>query len=225
MLILTTPSFVDDKFQINTDYIEYIKRAGTPLVIPEFDSRLLVRLTSNRNDVMILLTGGADINPLLFGDTNYASMGVNSNRDTLELHLLEYAYLNNLPVFGICRGMQMMFYFLRNRISGVNKQFFYKQHIDDHNQGEFNIKGEFAFHRAGFKNHTRLVNSFHHQGVVTTRNNNYYEPINGFTPLAYCFDGKDTVLESFSYKNWFAVQWHPERIKNDELLTEFVGDL
>ena len=58
----------------------------------------------------IILTGGEDINPLLYNDTvNIKVCGeIDYRRDTLEKKLFDYAFKNKIPLMGICRGMQMI---------------------------------------------------------------------------------------------------------------------
>ena len=58
----------------------------------------------------IILTGGEDINPLLYNDTlNLKVCGeIDYTRDTLEKNLFDYAFKNKTPLVGICRGMQMI---------------------------------------------------------------------------------------------------------------------
>ena len=58
----------------------------------------------------IILTGGEDINPLEYNDTiNIKVCGpINYFRDTLERKLFNYAFQNNIPLVGVCRGMQMI---------------------------------------------------------------------------------------------------------------------
>ena len=58
----------------------------------------------------IILTGGEDINPLMYQDTNNLKVcgPINFSRDTLEKKLFDFAFDNKIPFMGICRGMQMM---------------------------------------------------------------------------------------------------------------------
>ena len=58
----------------------------------------------------IILTGGEDIYPLMYNDTNNIKLcgEFDFRRDTLEKKLFDYAFNNKLPLIGVCRGMQMM---------------------------------------------------------------------------------------------------------------------
>ena len=57
----------------------------------------------------ILLSGGGDIDPLVFGDEPHPKIGnVDIVRDRMELSLLEKALNQDIPILGICRGIQML---------------------------------------------------------------------------------------------------------------------
>ena len=57
----------------------------------------------------LLLAGGNDVNPARYGETPHPrTMGVRDNRDGWEIALLRAAYARDLPVLGVCRGMQLM---------------------------------------------------------------------------------------------------------------------
>ena len=55
----------------------------------------------------LLLTGGSDINPARYGQTNAGSDEVDDARDELEMRLLREALAADLPVLAICRGLQL----------------------------------------------------------------------------------------------------------------------
>jgi putative glutamine amidotransferase len=78
---------------------------GLPVVLPPFEgsARLL--------DVVdgLVFTGGSDLEPALYGQEPHPeTAGVVPHRDRAELHLLEAALGRDLPVLGICRGMQLL---------------------------------------------------------------------------------------------------------------------
>ena len=58
----------------------------------------------------IILTGGEDINPLLYNDSNNLALcePINQRRDSLEQKLFDFAFRHQIPLIGVCRGMQMM---------------------------------------------------------------------------------------------------------------------
>ena len=56
----------------------------------------------------LLLSGGPDIDPVYYGETGHETTDINADRDALELPLFKRAIEKDLPVFGICRGIQVM---------------------------------------------------------------------------------------------------------------------
>jgi putative glutamine amidotransferase len=117
----------------------------------------------------LLLSGGADIDPAVYGRPNAGSVSIQPGRDALERRAFEHARHRGVPVLGICRGLQAI-----NAFSGG----WLVQHVDGHAGAEF---GRGPAHRhpvtvlAGSRLSqilgtdgvatTFVVNSYHHQGV------------------------------------------------------------
>lgn len=124
----------------------------------------------------ILLSGGNDI-------------GQASERDKIEILLLNYAKTNKLPVLGICRGMQMINHYFGGGLVNV------KGHVASRHQ----LEGEWAKIR-GYGH----VNSYHNQAIV---------PKVLAKPLVALSTTADDVIEVLKHSTlpWFGVMWHPER--------------
>ncbi len=157
----------------------------------------------------LLLTGGSDINPKQYGESNKGSDEVDDARDEREDRLLREALAADLPVFAICRGLQMF-----NVVCGGTLI----QHLPSSNvhrqrppRGAEAGKHP-AAHEIGVRPDTRLsdtigsgrhgVNSRHHQAVDRLGE--------GLIVSAIADDG---VIEAVEYSNArfaVAVQWHPE---------------
>jgi putative glutamine amidotransferase len=87
------------------DYVESVKRAGgEPLVLnPDDDAaRALDRIDA------LLLTGGLDVDPALYGEAPHPTTEVDPARDHFEIPLSRAAVACDLPVFAICRGVQVL---------------------------------------------------------------------------------------------------------------------
>lgn len=163
-----------------------------------------------------LLTGGEDIYPGRYGkemDTARCDKPFDLHRDSLEWKMLDAAKKQNKPVFGICRGFQML-----NVYSGGTL------YIDIPT-----ALGKAVTHRDGgptnhlveVKRNTTLstlsqtkggeIKSNHHQGVDKLGKN--------LTPMATSADGLIEAMEVSDKKRFaMAVQWHPERMpENDPL--------
>ena len=113
----------------------------------------------------LLLTGGGDIDPARYGQENAGSRGMELGRDDLEASAWEAAAERDVPVLGICRGLQAI-----NVFSGGSLL----QHVDGH-EGPSWGTGDAATHAIDVVPGTRLgelvgsapleVNAYHHQGV------------------------------------------------------------
>ena len=104
---------------IANDYSEAIIRSGgIPIVIPISEDETYIKDIAEKIDGL-LLSGGADMDPLLSGQRADAKTGrVSPQRDNQELLLLDYIYKNTKkPILGICRGLQLInVYFKGNLI-------------------------------------------------------------------------------------------------------------
>jgi putative glutamine amidotransferase len=156
----------------------------------------------------LVLSGGSDINPALYGQKNSGSDEVNDARDELEIRLLREALAADIPVLAICRGLQLF-----NVVCGGTLI----QHLsstDVHRQRPQNAEpGKHPpAHRVWVAPKTRLaeiigpgghdVNSRHHQAAETKGQ--------GLNVSAISEDGVIEALEKPDAAFAIAVQWHPE---------------
>lgn len=91
---------------LNTAYLKAIESAGGKLkmieTLDEIDNEI------NKADG-ILLPGGNDVNPLLYGEERKShTQPPHNERDRFEMYLLEKAYEKRIPILGICRGLQVI---------------------------------------------------------------------------------------------------------------------
>jgi putative glutamine amidotransferase len=94
---------------IGADYINAIEHAGgTPILLP------LVQNDSCIADFLgmidgLLLSGGVDVDPFLYGEESRPAMGrIDVAKDRVEMSLISRALEVDLPILGICRGIQML---------------------------------------------------------------------------------------------------------------------
>ena len=138
----------------------------------------------------LLLSGGGDILSSFYNH-KIDCKNVNVLRDVNEFKILDYFYTNNLPILGICRGMQMINVYLGGRLKNVaNHQ---------------SKTGDDVYHEVKSSckifNDLSLVNSNHRQCVDT------------ISPFAQeVLTSNDGTIEGFAFKNVLAVQFHPERM-------------
>src|SRR5690554_5148223 len=99
-------------FQLKPGYVEGIYRCGgQPFLIPPWYGVAASNDTSHIIKQLdgLLLSGGQDVHPRFFNEAPHAAIGrVNPYRDEMELALCRQAVQAGIPVFGICRGMQLL---------------------------------------------------------------------------------------------------------------------
>jgi putative glutamine amidotransferase len=163
----------------------------------------------------ILFTGGEDVDPSFYDETKkYPSVVTDRARDEFELALLRAAREQQLPVLGICRGMQMINVGFGGSLYQDLKRDPYSEtglrmeHRQAGNRGEsthaVTLTDPESFLGAAFRGSCR-VNSLHHQAVRRVGR--------GLKVTAYSEDGLPEALEDASdYPFLVAVQWHPEEM-------------
>lgn len=165
----------------------------------------------------ILLTGGEDVHPRFFDRPDlykycYAD-DVNETRDEVELKILEYTEANNIPVLGICRGLQIANVFFGGTLIADIPTWGKYNHskLPDDSDRHHEIQVDPASWLFGLVEETSgTVNSNHHQSADLIGK--------GLVVSALSPDG---VIEAIERKNPAAgpflclVQWHPERM-NDQ---------
>jgi len=141
----------------------------------------------------VLLTGGPDINPFFYGETNTDARFVDKNRDILDWTLCRRALSEKLPLLGICRGMQM----INIACGGSLHQDIYRAKVTKKHPSYHKIHSCYPL-----CDHipTGKVNSRHHQAVKAVAP--------GLDVIAT--STKDNIIEAIYAPGILGVQWHPE---------------
>lgn len=189
-------------YSLSRRYVEMVERVGAePLaVLPGSGDRLLAVLD------LLILTGGGDPDPVLFGRPGTQVGPVELSRPRWEMGLHRRARAAGVPVLGICMGMQLM---------AIAEGSGLIQHIPDEVEGALDhagtrssprrhglkVVGEGGLSRAiaGLES----VESYHHQAIDSV-------PA-GYGESARAPDGVIEAIESLSGSPAWGVQWHPER--------------
>ena len=188
-------------------YRSVLEVGGTPLIIPPCDDTDMMVSLLDRVDALIL-SGGGDINPLYLSEEPLRELGgINPARDWHELMLVRLTANRQIPILGICRGIQVM----TAALGGKLYQDIYREasatlkhsqdterHVCSHT---VRIASGSLLHRI-LGTEMLPVNSFHHQAVK--------EAAPGFAATAYSADGIIEAMESTQHKSILGVQWHPE---------------
>lgn len=212
--------------------VQVAKAGGTPIIIPPLNDEAAILGTLEGIDALIL-TGGADINPLWMGEEPSPHLhSVNATRDLPELLITRLAYNRQIPILGICRGMQTLAVALGGKVAQdiahtpsdqsaialdgrpVTARIKHEQDADfgepthtvsiveDSFLAEVYGQDGEKAAQEGRGATVIAVNSFHHQAVV--------DPGKRFRATAMAPDGVIEAMESSEYKAIMGVQWHPE---------------
>ena len=202
-------------------YYKSVERAGgVPVIIPPLSDTDVIINTLEQLDGLVL-SGGADYDPHYAGEEPWPTLGtINAERDLPELFITQLAYNRQLPILGICRGIQTLAMVLGGHV---------RQDISDiqqHNHSQEEDRN-IATHTVSIEKDSLLfriyeqeqqcstfnvqrsmlsVNSFHHQAVDETGPR--------FRVIARSDDGIIEAMESTEYKSILGVQWHPECLES-----------
>lgn len=149
----------------------------------------------------LILPGGADIDPALFGEENWGSGKIERERDVKQLEILDTFVKAEKPVLGVCKGHQLLNVYFGGKICQNIPEFQRHQWIHaDQAHGSHCAPGCFLESLYG---PTFPINSAHHQAVL--------DPVAGFRAVQWADDG---VLEAMVHETMplFGLQWHPERM-------------
>lgn len=162
----------------------------------------------------LLLAGGNDMAPELFGDLPIAQLGeVNPLRDDFEMRIIPKAFALKMPILGICRGIQSLNVAMGGTLwQDLPSQYRTKEQNPPiaHSQSR---PGIYTSHSVKVEKDSLLyrisaaqdirVNSFHHQAVRSIAP--------GFHAVAHAPDGVIEAIEHPDHPFCLGVQWHPER--------------
>ncbi len=190
----------------NLNAIAY--NGGIPIMLPITDNEEIIDRYVEMVDG-IFFTGGNDINPLIFGEEPIRELGeIEFDRDEFEIKLYKKAAAANMPILGICRGMQL----INVAAGGTLYQDIYTQRSGTNNHSPSLNFGGYEHHSISIRDNTKLfeilntneikTNSYHHQAVK--------DIAEGFVATAFAKDGIVEGIESTNFNFVVGVQWHPE---------------
>jgi putative glutamine amidotransferase len=200
------------RYGINQSYVRALVNAGcAPVLIPLLEDQSRLRAIYERLDG-IVFPGGADVAPGEYGEQPIEDLNViEPARDRTELTLARWAFADDLPILGICRGQQL----LNVALGGSLWQDLRHQGVTsiDHSDADGRARGA-MIHRVRLDPDSRLaqlidetdiqVNSLHHQAIKSLA-----------PPLRVTAKSDDDVIEAVESPErrfLIAVQWHPEEV-------------
>lgn len=196
-----------DRSYVNEDYVNaVVKAGGIPIVLPIVDDLNLVHQQIESCDC-IIISGGQDIHPKFYSENQHRELGfVNSRIDLYQIELARLAIEKDMPLLGICRGMQVV-----NVVSGGS---LYQdlselsgevlKHVQSGRRYEVahKIQLESDSILNGIFGESVMVNSYHHQSLKAVGD--------GLRVTARAEDGIIEAVEMIDKKFVVGVQWHPE---------------
>ncbi|MBU8899755.1 gamma-glutamyl-gamma-aminobutyrate hydrolase family protein [Corallococcus sp. H22C18031201] len=210
-----TPDFVQPadsafpRYELKVPYADAVLRAGgLPFVLPYSDDASCVEAYLDRVSGLLVTGGAFDIPPEAYGEKVRDGMGqVKEGRTAFETQLMRGALKRNMPVLGVCGGMQLLnvvlggtlFQDIGREVPGAREH----EQKHDRTQPQHPVEVRSGTLLAEAVGHGQLmVNSTHHQAVA--------RPGTDVTVSAVAPDGVVEAIESTATGFALGVQWHPE---------------
>lgn len=190
-------------------YRAVLVAGGVPMIIPPYEERDALVSVLDSIDALVL-SGGADMNPLFVGEDPVPGLhGINAKRDLAELLLISMAVDRQIPILGICRGIQMLTVAMGGTLWQDLDSQYHDAPIIKHSQDQarnhcsHTVMVDEGSLLADIMGEGKLyVNSFHHQAVRDAGDR--------LRVVARASDGVIEAVESTEHKSILGVQWHPE---------------
>jgi len=245
MKIAIPVSTSDKQYYINCAYTKYVALAGfAPIMVGlENDPMDIAELCDG-----LLLPGGGDLDPIFYNEDNICSYSVDPIKDDFERSLYHAFLEKEKKVFGICRGMQLIFLEYMRLHPEHSMYLDYYQHQSDHSLANelktarwvrthsVRCKDIDLYGEGNKKVDNLYVNSMHHQVAtalpgpknITSYNHGLLKVIahtrHGMGPKK-----KDPgfIIEALDIKlggGVRGVQWHPEEMRDVKLIQHFFSD-
>lgn len=243
MKIAILASISKTQYFINQAYADYVQEAGmTPVVItPNMPVEMALSLCDG-----LILPGGIDIDPIYYGKDNDSSIGADPMKDAFERAMFHAFRESMKPIFGICRGFQLIVLEYLQAFPEMDEFMEFWQSIYHHQQTNdqqlgrnvyshyVNFVRNHLFGEGGMKIETMPVNSMHHQCLYADLEKEGITAVENFRLAAWTRRGLKVekkittypvICEAFRIVDWggpiLAVQWHPEELRDVSLLRSF----
>lgn len=199
-------------------YVESLRRAGAiPVLIPPQPENIETLLEGLDG---VVLAGGNDCDPALYGETLHPSCEtMDRRRQENDLAIARAARAKGIPTLGICLGVQVMsvaaggslYQDIQSQIEGS------MNHASEpENRSRHDVRIEPRTRLASILGDTQLnVTSSHHQSVKN--------PGSGLRITAKAPDGIIEGLEDPDHRFYVGVQWHPEDMRGEKSAAKLFG--
>lgn len=208
---------------VENDTVNYLAERGVfPILIPNLPSDKLEPILAELDG--LVCQGGSDVCPKTYGEEliEDGRWPGDPTRDEYELRVIDYFFKNKKPIFGICRGHQILNVYFKGTLyqdlkTQTGTEIIHRDaDLYDEIYHTIDLVENEVINKiyGGKKNIS--VNSVHHQGIKKLGEN--------LIPIAYC--PEDNLIEAFRFNNMnehfvLAVQWHPEfsHVLKDKVVT------
>jgi len=209
MQIGITDTLKEDKYE---QYVGWIRSIDGSVDIQKLSHEIDSAREIEKLDGL-LLSGGGDVHPRYYGKENQfcKTKGVNEQRDEFEFAVIKRALDADIPILGVCRGMQIMNVYLGGSLTvDLSSEGFHDHTSPADDQG--------MIHGISVMPHSMLyaltgtteveVNTFHHQAVEKLGNGLMCSAISADNVVEA---GEWVMKDNMPFL--MLVQWHPERLK------------
>ncbi|PIN69091.1 hypothetical protein COV93_06940 [Candidatus Woesearchaeota archaeon CG11_big_fil_rev_8_21_14_0_20_43_8] len=197
---------------LENSYIDYLRKFGiNPLILPNIPESIGYYFT-DYSISHVILSGGNDIDPVLYGEVNKGNLSVSKRRDQTEKKIIDIAKEKHIPVLGICRGM----HFINTYFDGkLTDKLFSGASIHSHHvkkDHDVLVLSKEIIARLGRQ---IKVNSYHGFGISQNLLSSELMP--------FC-SSDDGLIEGFFHPvlPFAGIQWHPERHSPDDKINDFL---
>lgn len=240
-----TANYVDGDATLRDRYYSQVVRAGgIPVIIPPVDDKDVIVNTLDHIDAL-LLTGGGDHNPLWFGQEPSPLLhSINATRDLPELLITRLAFNRQIPMLGICRGLQTLALSLGGGVAQDISELEHEAVPSEATEGTVGEAGaawaqrgvvrtikhsqdadrSLATHSVSLSPQSMLASIYATDGKEPNTlcvNSFHHQAVSHggprFKATAWAPDGVIEALESTEMKPILGVQWHPEWLGDDGL--------
>jgi putative glutamine amidotransferase len=208
---------------LSRSYVQAVQHAGALVVMLPPDEHLLDD-PAEALDLLdgLLLAGGVDIDPASYGaQAHPETVDTVPERDRFEIALVRGAVERDLPVLGICRGMQLInVAYGGTLLQHLPERFGHHEHLrvpgtfDGADHDVELLEGTLAARAAGETHHA--TKSHHHQGIDRLGE--------GLRVSGYSADGLPEAIEMPSRRFVLGVQWHPEADETSRVASALVAE-
>jgi putative glutamine amidotransferase len=207
---------------LSRSYVQAVQRAGALVLMLPPDHLLLERPEEALDQLDgLVLAGGADIDPASYGASPHPeTLDTVPERDRFEIALVRAAIERELPVLGICRGMQLInVAYGGTLLQHLPERFGHHEHLRV--PGTFDgadvelVEGSLAARAAGETHHA--TKSHHHQGI---------DRLGDGLQISGCsaMDRLPEAIERPDRRFVLGVQWHPEADETSQVVKALVAE-